>query len=175
MGTQEDVNHQLVITKVADVLCGIEIDAVHEIIATQEITVVPKSPRNMLGVTDVRGSVTPVIDLRACLGYAPAEFGRETRIVLVSYGDSKVGLVVDGVAEVITLDPNVFQAVTSAVGGAGYLKSIVRLDDRLILHIDHVRAIRDGLNVEPSEFTALLEDLTEEMTAKDSIAEEEAA
>lgn len=38
METQSDTNRQLVITKVADVLCGIEIDSVHEIIPTQEIT-----------------------------------------------------------------------------------------------------------------------------------------
>ena len=114
--TQSDTNLQLVITKVADVLCGIEIDAVHEIIPTQEITSVPRSPRNMLGVTDVRGSVIPVVDLRACLRYEPAEFGSETRIVLVTYGDSKVGLVVDGVAEVITLDKDVFHPVTADIG-----------------------------------------------------------
>lgn len=171
METQLDTNRQLVITKVADVLCGIEIDAVHEIIPTQEITSVPRSPRNMLGVTDVRGSVIPVVDLRACLRYAPTEFGTETRIVLVSYGDSKVGLVVDGVAEVITLDKDVFQPVTSAIGDAGYLKSVARLDDRLILHIDHVRAIRDGLDVEPSELTSILEDIVEELAVNATVAE----
>ncbi len=172
METQEETQRQLVITKVADVLCGIEIDSVHEIIPTQEITSVPRSPRNMLGVTDVRGVVIPVVDLRACLRYVPTEFGSETRIVLVSYGDSKVGLVVDGVAEVITLDKDAFQPVTSDIGDTAYLKSVARLDDRLILYIDHARAIQDGIDVEPSEFTSLLKDLTEDATVEDSVAEE---
>lgn len=176
METQSDTTQQLVITKVADVLCGIEIDAVHEIIPTQKITAVPRSPRNMLGVTDVRGSVIPVVDLRACLRYQPAEFTSDTRIVLVSYGESKVGLVVDGVAEVITLEKDVFQPVTSDIGDAGYLKSVARMDDRLILHIDHARAIKDGLDVEPSEITSLLKDIAEDVAVEDTVedsAEEE--
>ena len=173
MATQEETNKQLVITKVADVLCGIEIDSVHEIIPMQEITSVPKSPRNMLGVTDVRGSVIPVVDLRACLRYEPAVFGSETRIVLVTYGDTKVGLVVDGVAEVITLDKDAFQSVTANMGDASYLKSVARLDDRLILHIDHARAIQDGLDVEPSEFTSLLENLTEDVKVEDTAEDSE--
>lgn len=172
METQSDTTQQLVVTKVADVLCGIDIDDVHEIIPTQKITAVPRSPRNMLGVTDVRGSVIPVVDLRACLRYEPAEFGSDTRIVLVSYGDSKVGLVVDGVAEVITLEKDAFQPVTSGFGDANYLKSVVPLDDRLILHIDHALAIKNGLDIEPAELTSLLKGLTEDVTVEESAAEE---
>lgn len=172
METQSDTTQQLVITKVADILCGIEIDAVHEIIPTQKITAVPRSPRNMLGVTDVRGSIIPVVDLRGCLRYEPTEFTNDTRIVLVSYGETKVGLVVDGVAEVITLEKDVFQTITSDIGDAGYLKSVARMDDRLILHIDHALAIKEGLDVEPSEFTSLLKGISEDVAVEDSAEEE---
>lgn len=171
MGTESATARQLVVAKVGDVLCGIDIDAVHEIIPTQEITSMPRSPRNMLGVTNVRGSVIPVVDLRACLGYIPTEFANDTRIVLVSYDDSKIGLVVDAVAEVITLEEDVFQKIGVNIGNSGYLRAVARLDDRLILNIDHARVVEEGLDKEPSEITSLLKEIEAQATTEASETE----
>lgn len=115
--TQEETTRQLVVTKVAYILCGIEIGVVHEIILMQPITAVPKSPHNMLGITNVRGSVVPVADLKACLGFPPAQLTDETRIVLVGYRDGKIGFVVDSVAEVIALDTQAIAEESDAEAG----------------------------------------------------------
>ncbi len=173
MSTQEKTTtRQLVVTTAGDILCGIEIDAVHEIIPMQAITNVPKSPRNMLGVTDVRGAIIPVADLRGCLGLPIAEVNAETRIVLVSYGEEKIGLVVDAVAEVITLDNETFQTMDGNIGGSSFFRAVARLEDRLILDIDHVRVIEDGLDTPPAELASLLEKVTAEATAEEPASEE---
>lgn len=159
----------------AETLCGIEIGAVHEIILMQDITPVPKSPRNVLGATNVRGVVLSVVDLRACLGFPSAANTADTRIVLVSYGEEKIGLVVDGVAEVITLPLDAFQSLNGNIGQSAFLRSVARLEDRLILDIDHERVVEDGLHAEPAEIPELLKVVEAEAAAEaEEQAEEEA-
>jgi chemotaxis signal transduction protein/hemoglobin-like flavoprotein len=172
MGTNKETTRQLVVAKVADILCGIGIDAVHEIIPMQEITGVPKAPRNMLGMTNVRGTVIPVADMRGCLGYSHAEIGKDTRIVLVTYGDDKIGLVVDAVAEVITLENEAFQSMKGNVAESSFLRSVARLEDRLILDVDHVRVVDDGLDSAPAKVQDLLREVTEEEPTEDTTEDE---
>ena len=171
--TNEETTRQLVVTKVADSLCGIEIEAVHEIILMQEITAVPKSPRNMLGMIDIRGTVLPVVDLRACLGFPPTANTQDTRIVLVSYQDWKIGLLVDSVAEVNTLPKEAFQSLNGNVGDSPYLRSVARLEDRLILNIDHVRVVDEGVETEASGMSLL--DVLEGKLAEEEDTDDEAA
>lgn len=168
MSTQEQTTRQLVVAKVGDVLCGLEIEAVHEIIPMQEITPVPKAPRNLLGVTNVRGTIVPVADMRGCLGYSHAEIGKETRIVLVTYGDDKIGLVVDAVAEVITVKKEAFQSLDGNVAESSFLRSVARLEDRLILDVDHERVVNDGLDSTPAGVQALLREVAEEEATDDT-------
>ena len=159
MATQDEITRQLVVTQIANTQCGIDISAVHELILMQEITPVPKSPRNMLGMINVRGVLLPVVDLRACLGFPPAPITSDTRIVLVSCAEKKIGLVVDSVAEVIALPNEAFQSMDGSEAESPYLRSVVRLEDRLILDIDHERVVQDGLETVPAGLSPLLEAL----------------
>lgn len=163
MAIQDDIERQLVVTKIADTQCGIDISAVHELILMQEITPVPKSPRNMLGMINVRGVLLPVVDLRACLGFPPAPTTADTRIVLVSCSEKMIGLVVVGVAEVIALPNEAFQSMDGSEAESAYLRSVVRLENRLILDIDHERVIQDGLETVPEGLSPLLEALEANM------------
>lgn len=171
--TNKETTRQLVVAKVADTLCGIEIESVHEIILMQEITKVPKSPRNMLGIIDIRGTVLPVVDLRACLGFPPTPNTHDTRIVLVSYQDKKIGLVVDGVAEVNTLPKEAFQSLKGNAGDSPYLRAVARLDDRLILDIDHVRVVDEGIDADVSGMS--LADVLEGKLAEEEDTDDGAA
>lgn len=147
------------VTRVADTECGIDISAVQELLLMQEITPVPKAPRNMLGMINVRGAVMPVLDLRACLGFPRAPITDDTRIVLVSCGEEKIGLVVDNVAEVVALPHEAFQSMDGSAVESPYLRSVARLEDRLILDIDHERIVQDGLDTELEGLSPLLETL----------------
>jgi chemotaxis signal transduction protein/hemoglobin-like flavoprotein len=143
---QQHANRQIVVTRIGNTLYGIDIDDVHEIIPVPQITPVPKSPANMLGVINVRSVVIPVADLRACLGFAPGPFTTDTRIVLVSYHDEKIGLVVDAVTEVTTLSGGDFQSMENSHGESAFLQAVARFQGQLVLEIDHTRAVEDGLN-----------------------------
>lgn len=83
------------------------IAGIKEIIEFGAITVIPLMPSCIRGVINLRGSVVPVLDLSARLGFARTETDRRTCIVIVEmeHGDEtlELGLVVDGVTEVLEL------------------------------------------------------------------------
>src|SRR5512133_2354636 len=98
---------QLVIFELADEHFGIDIATVEGIVKMQTITKIPHSPDYVEGVTSLRGDVLPIIDLEKRFGIAPHERNRDTRIVVVNISPVKVGMVVAGVSEVLTIDDSV--------------------------------------------------------------------
>src|SRR5437763_16976232 len=95
---------QLVVFELGAELYGVEIARVHEIIRLQAVTRVPRSPAFVEGVINLRGKVIPVVDLRRRFGLPSAEHTRSSRIVVVEIGDQVVGIVVDGVSEVLRVN-----------------------------------------------------------------------
>ncbi len=87
---------------------GLPVNCVQEIIGIAEVTAVPRTPPYVRGVINLRGKVIPVIDLAACLGMAAQEDTERTCIIVVeisSVAEAKtVGLIVDGVREVLEID-----------------------------------------------------------------------
>lgn len=86
---------------------GIEVLAIKEIIGMQEITPVPKVPKHIKGVINLRGQVIPVVDLSLKLQLPPQEYTYRTCIIVVwsrtSAGDRLIGAIADGVSEVLTI------------------------------------------------------------------------
>ena len=86
---------------------GIRVLKVREIMGLQEITAVPQTPAHIKGVINLRGKVVPVIDLRRKFGLPAAEYTQRTCIIVTQVqGESApllVGIVVDGVSEVLNL------------------------------------------------------------------------
>ena len=86
---------------------GIRVLKVREIMGLQEITAVPQTPGYVKGVINLRGKVIPVVDLRLKFGLPEIEYTQRTCIIVVQVGvganSTLVGIVVDGVAEVLHL------------------------------------------------------------------------
>jgi purine-binding chemotaxis protein CheW len=95
------MERQLVVFEIAKEHYGVDIAAVESIIKMQPITSLPHSPAFVEGVTNLRGAVLPVIDLRKRFGLTRGEESRENRIVVVALDGTKVGMVVDAVSEVL--------------------------------------------------------------------------
>ena len=87
---------------------GIAIHFVREILGLTAITSVPNTPKFIKGVTNLRGKIIPLIDLRVKLGMEAVEFTRQTCIVVVEVpGLSErilIGVIVDGVKEVLNVE-----------------------------------------------------------------------
>ena len=92
---------QLVVFNLSNEDYGVDIAAVDGIVKMQAITAVPRAPSFVEGITNLRGEVLPVVDLRKRFGLPQGEATKETRIVNVEVDGIKVGMVVDAVSEVL--------------------------------------------------------------------------
>lgn len=129
---------QLVVFQLGAELYGVEIARVHEIIRLVTITRVPRSPSFVEGVINLRGRIIPVVDLRRRFGLAIAAHTRATRIVVVELGDQVIGMVVDGVSEVLSVQDSIVEPPSPVVAGidSEYLRGIAKLPDRLVILLD---------------------------------------
>jgi purine-binding chemotaxis protein CheW len=86
---------------------GTEVLKVREIMGLQDITAIPQMPAHVRGVINLRGKVIPVIDLRLKFGMEPQEYTARTCIIVVrtlqADEDLMIGMIVDGVVEVLNL------------------------------------------------------------------------
>jgi purine-binding chemotaxis protein CheW len=86
---------------------GIQVLKVREIMGIQDITAVPQTPPYVKGVINLRGKVIPVVDLRLKFGLPALEYSQRTCIIVAQVrgeaGQLLIGVVVDGVAEVLNL------------------------------------------------------------------------
>lgn len=85
---------------------GIEIQYVTEIIGIQEITEVPELPDFIRGIINLRGKIIPVMDVRLRFKKPFREYNDRTCIIVVDIQDISIGLIVDNVCEVLTIDEN---------------------------------------------------------------------
>lgn len=87
---------------------GIHVLRVKEIMGVQDITAVPGTPEHLKGVLNLRGKIIPVVDLRLKFAFPDAPFTQTTCIVVVQVIESGeqalIGLIVDGVCEVLNLN-----------------------------------------------------------------------
>jgi purine-binding chemotaxis protein CheW len=148
------MEQQLVVFELAGELYGVEIASVESIIKMQTITRLPKAPEFVDGITNLRGSIIPVVDLRKRFGLPPQEPTRETRIVIANMGGMKVGIVVDAVNQVIRLQDDAVEPPPqmSITIDSAFIKSIAKVDGELIILIDLARV----LSVEEKEVLSAL-------------------
>jgi purine-binding chemotaxis protein CheW len=141
--TASGEERQLVVFQLGAELYGVEIARVHEIIRLQTVTRVPRAPAFVDGVINLRGKVIPVVDMRRRFGLPSAEHTRASRIVVVEIGDQVVGIVVDGVSEVLRVSTATVEPPSPVVAGrdSEFLHGIAKLPERLVMLLDLDRVL----------------------------------
>lgn len=129
---------QLVIFNLGSESFGVEISAVESIIKMQAITSVPQAPAFIEGVTNLRGRVLPVLDLRKRLGLITNKMGKDSRIIVAEMNGLVVGMIVDSVNEVLRISQDTIESPPSFFNSVDtrFLKGIVRLENQLALLLD---------------------------------------
>jgi purine-binding chemotaxis protein CheW len=113
---------------------GVDIGSVHEIIRVIQITAVPNAPDFVKGVINLRGRVIPVLNLRKRLELSEGVLTKNSRIMVVECGVKVLGLLVDGVAQVIRIPSASVDTPPGEVEGAkAFVKGIGKIDSRLIM------------------------------------------
>ncbi|MEO5331091.1 MAG: chemotaxis protein CheW [Magnetococcus sp. YQC-5] len=101
---------QLLTFTLADEVFAVDIGRVKEVLEYTALTRVPRTPKSMCGVINLRGSVVPVMDMRLKFGMPPSERTVNTCIIIieVTVDENKtvLGAMADSVKEVMSLDPD---------------------------------------------------------------------
>ncbi len=126
---------ELLCFNLSDEEYAVEINDVREIVKMVDITDVPKTPDFMLGIISLRGVIIPLLDLRMRLGLEACNYNSKTRIIIASADDRKIGMVVDGVTEVVGLKKGILEPPPSLLTDIDteLLKGVCRYDERLLI------------------------------------------
>jgi purine-binding chemotaxis protein CheW len=133
---------QLITFQIGEQYMGVDIMAIREIRAWTPTTMLPHVPSHVRGVVNLRGTVLPVIDLSARLGWGLTDPTARHVIIVVRIADQLHGLIVDAVNDIVTINEEELQAPPSLGGDstASYLEGLISVEDRMVmvLALDHL-------------------------------------
>ncbi|MFZ5827195.1 MAG: chemotaxis protein CheW [Bacillota bacterium] len=140
---QRETVTQVVVFQLGTELYGADISVVREVGPLQRVTRVPKTPAYIEGVTNLRGRVIPVIDLRRRLGLPSKAATKATRIAVAELEGGQIGMVVDAVQEVLRIPASAVEPPSpmfSKIDNENVM-GIAKVDDRLIILLDLARVL----------------------------------
>ncbi|WP_067617157.1 chemotaxis protein CheW [Alicyclobacillus acidiphilus] len=140
------MSEQYVVMKLGNEFYGASVMQVISIERMMNISQVPRTLSYIKGVVNLRGTVTPVIDLRERVGLT--RNGQEsdaTRIVVTEVNDMTVGMIVDAVEDVVSIEDGGIAPPPPVVGGihAVYLKGVAQVGDRLLVILNLEKILSD--------------------------------
>ena len=117
---------------------GIDILRVQEIRGYDAVTTIANTPEFIKGVINLRGIIVPIVDMRIKFNLNSVEYNQFTVVIILNLASRVVGMVVDGVSDVITLMPEQIKASPefSASLDTRYIKGLGAVDSRMIILMD---------------------------------------
>ena len=117
---------------------GMDILRVQEIRSYEAPTRMVNTPAYILGVINLRGVIVPILDMRIKFNLAQVSYDTFTVVIVLNIGKQVVGMVVDGVSDVITLTPEQLRPVPefSSTIGSDHLLAIGSVQDRMLILLD---------------------------------------
>lgn len=144
-GSEErtEVVSEIVSFRLADQDFCIDIMDIREIRGWTPPTPLPRAPDYLLGLINLRGSVLPIIDLAKRLGLKASDANPRDVIIMAMIDGQVVGLVVDGVSDILTARTCDIQPAPQIASetGPGYLRGIIAMEDRMLRLLDLKRVI----------------------------------
>ncbi|MER1969144.1 chemotaxis protein CheW [Castellaniella sp. GW247-6E4] len=126
---------------------GIDILSVQEIRGhdSQHITTIVDMPTFIKGITNLRGIIVPIIDLRVKFNLARVQYTDQTVVIILNIYDRVIGVVVDGVSDVVNLQPDQIKEAPQfhASMSAQYLTGIGTMGERMIILMDIEKLMSD--------------------------------
>ncbi len=120
----------------------VDIMTVCEIRGWTPATTLPHAPPFVRGVINLRGAVLPIVDLAGRLGFANVDPTARHAIIVVQIGQQRVGLLVDAVSDILTVDETSIQPTPDVVSDLvrTFVRGLLPIDGRMIslMSLDHV-------------------------------------
>ncbi|MEC9482962.1 MAG: chemotaxis protein CheW [Halomonas sp.] len=117
---------------------AVDILKVQEIRGYENVTRIANAPDFIKGVTNLRGVIVPIVDLRIKFHLDKVEYGGQTVVIVVNVAERVVGIVVDGVSDVMTLSPDQIKPAPEfgVALSSNYLSGLGSLEDRMLVLVD---------------------------------------
>lgn len=134
----ESTGQEYLVFTLGDEEYGIEILKVQEIRGYERITRIANAPDFIIGVTNLRGVIVPIVDLRVKFELTTAAINEDTVIIVLTLVDRVVGIVVDGVSDVLSLTAEQIKPAPefSATLSTEYLLGLGTLEERMLILMD---------------------------------------
>lgn len=132
----------------ADEAFAVDVACAREVVVVEDRTIVPRAPRWLVGVTNLRGVILPILDVRPLLGLPAAPVARGSQVLVVEAAGHQVGVAIDGVLGLEPVDEVVPFGETArrAYGELGV--GLLRRGEGLATLLDAARvleALRNGV------------------------------
>ncbi|MDQ0156793.1 chemotaxis protein CheW [Robertmurraya andreesenii] len=129
---------KLIVFQLKEKEYAIPVSQVNAIEKIEHITRVPGVKNYIKGVINLRGVVTPVIDLRLRFDIEQEEYSNSTRVIIVALEDMEVGLIVDAANDVIDVKVDSIEPQPEIVGvaEAEYISGVAKIEKRLLILLD---------------------------------------
>ena len=117
---------------------AIDILKAQEIRGYENVTRIASAPPFIKGVTNLRGVIVPIIDLRIKFNLDRVEYDNQTVVIVVNVSGRVVGVVVDGVSDVLSLTPEQIKPAPEfgLSLSSDYLSGLASLEDRMLVLVD---------------------------------------
>ncbi|MEK4761526.1 chemotaxis protein CheW [Viridibacillus sp. FSL E2-0187] len=133
---------KVIVFQLADKEYAIPVSQVQGIEKSMHITRVPKTPKYVKGVINLRGVVTPIIDLRERFDLDISSDNESTRIIIISLDEMEVGFIVDAANDVMDIPKESIEPQPEVVGSLEeeFISGVAKVGKRLLilLHLDKV-------------------------------------
>lgn len=135
MSVEVEANKKVIVFQLQNEEYAVPVEQVSFIERMEPITRVPRVASFVKGVINLRGVVTPIIDVRNRFGMPESEHTDATRIIIIQFDEMEVGLIVDAANDVIDIPINIIESAPEIVGSSNvdYIEGVAKLDDRLLL------------------------------------------
>ncbi|EXJ16119.1 chemotaxis protein CheW [Imhoffiella purpurea] len=141
----EDSREYLTFT-LGDEEYGIDILKVQEIRGYDAVTKIANSPSFIKGVINMRGIIVPIIDMRLKFNLGQAEYNQFTVVIILNIAGRVLGIVVDGVSDVIALDREQVRPAPEfgAILDTDYIDGLATFDERMVIMVDIEKLMTSG-------------------------------
>ncbi|WP_050009172.1 chemotaxis protein CheW [Caldalkalibacillus thermarum] len=136
-------SHKIVAFRLGTEEYGVPIGQVVSIERMQKPTKIPKVPKHIRGVLNIRQQVIPIADLRTYLLEAECTDEDDTRIIVIDVDGRSMGLVVDEAKDVLDIDPDQVQQVDLHGAASESVLGIAKVDERLIILLNMSKLLNE--------------------------------
>lgn len=130
--------------RLAEQWVGVPVILIQEVLTSQMVSRVPRSPAHVAGFLNLRGQIVTAVDLRTCLGLPPRPEGQSGMNVVVKDGEEFFSLMVDEVGDVVEVSQDRVEPAPRTLPGVWkeVCTGVIQMDEELLVVLDVEQVLR---------------------------------